>query len=299
MAVKNNIRISLGPITYYWSEQQISDFYHDIAKTNVDIVYLGEVICAKRRTQDYNGWLEIGRFLQKQGKQVILSTLTLIEAQSDIKTIKKICRNDEFLVEANDIATVQILSDLNLPFVTGPSVNIYNSQTLKILQKKGLKRWVMPVELSRQTLLDFQQKIDFDIETEIFTFGKMPLAYSARCYTARAYNLSKDDCQYKCIDDSDGKLLKTKEQQKFLNINGIQMQSAATSNLLNEIKNEKDANIDVVRINPQSKFTPDIIEVFNQTLKENNPINKDKLKKYILGESCNGYWFNSPGMNLL
>jgi hypothetical protein len=45
------------------------------------------------------------------------------------------------------------------------------------------------------------------IATEVFAFGRMPLAFSARCFTARHHRLNKDDCDFRCIDAPDGLLL--------------------------------------------------------------------------------------------
>jgi collagenase-like PrtC family protease len=42
------------------------------------------------------------------------------------------------------------------------------------------------------------------METELFGYGRLPLAFSARCFTARHYNLQKDDCQFRCLDHPDG-----------------------------------------------------------------------------------------------
>ena len=39
-------------------------------------------------------------------------------------------------------------------FVAGPAVNIYNQHTLALLARRGLRRWVMPFELSRTTLAE-------------------------------------------------------------------------------------------------------------------------------------------------
>ncbi len=39
------MRISLGPLYYYWSRQQVLDFYADVAEAPIDTVYLGEVVC--------------------------------------------------------------------------------------------------------------------------------------------------------------------------------------------------------------------------------------------------------------
>jgi collagenase-like PrtC family protease len=110
------------------------------------------------------------------------------------------------MVEANDVAAVQILSKAGKPFVTGPSVNIYNQRSLSLLARKGLKRWVLPVELSLETLKALQAQRPEDVETEMFALGRLPLAWSARCYTARSHNLPKDDCRFVCMDYPDGPL---------------------------------------------------------------------------------------------
>ena len=44
------------------------------------------------------------------------------------------------------------------------------------------------------------------MQTEVFGFGRMPLAFSARCFTAR-HQPAKDDCRFSCIDHPDGSLL--------------------------------------------------------------------------------------------
>jgi len=88
------------------------------------------------------------------------------------------------------------------------------------LAKQGLKRWVLPVELSRQTLADMQRLRPDGVETEVLVYGRLPLAYSARCFTARAHNLPKDDCQFRCLDYPDGLPLSTREGEDFLVLNG-------------------------------------------------------------------------------
>jgi collagenase-like PrtC family protease len=93
----------------------------------------------------------------------------------------------------------------------------------------------MPVELSRETLASIQAERPDKVETEVFVYGRLPLAYSARCFTARYHDLPKDDCQYRCLDDPEGLTVSTREGQAFLTINGIQTQSAQTCNLLPEL----------------------------------------------------------------
>ena len=291
-------QLALGPILYYWSKELTEDFYRRVADTAVDIVYLGETVCSKRRIMRTNDWIRIGEQLQAQGKTVILSTLTLLEAASELSALKRLCVESPFLIEANDIAAVQILNELGKPFVTGPSVNIYNRRTLQKLSEKGLRRWTLPVELSAVELAEFQQHRPDNIETEVFAWGRLPLAYSARCFTARAENLPKDDCQFCCLDYPDGLLLSTREDEAFLCINGIQTQSARTVNLIGEIDRFIDLGVDVLRISPQSHNTIDIIERFTAVLKGPHAAKRfnTELEGWMPTMACNGYWNGDAGM---
>jgi collagenase-like PrtC family protease len=293
----NTMRLSIGPIQYFWERQQVLDFYEQAADSAAEIVYLGEAICSKRRLIKTDDWLAIGRELEQSGKEVILSSLTLLEAASELGALKKLCRNDAFMVEANDVAAIQFLSASGKNFVTGPSINIYNHRSLRLLAGKGLKRWVLPVELGLVTLKDLQARRPEGIETEVFALGRLPLAYSARCYTARSHNLPKDDCQYKCLDYPDGRLLKTQEDQDFLILNGIQTQSALTHQVLDQLSELKAMRVDVLRISPQSRDTFRIIEIFDAARDgaDLGPAREELLSLLPLG-ACNGYLVAQAGM---
>lgn len=290
-----SMKISLGPLLYFWERNTIYDFYEQIARTPVDIVYLGETVCAKRRQLSLHDWLDLAYTLKACGKQVILSTLTLLESESELSQLRKICQNGDFLVEANDMSAVQILSEQGIPFVAGPFINIYNAQTLHLLVKNGLQRWVMPVELSRQSLDQILQEakrlgIDDQFETEVFSYGKLPLAFSARCFTARAFNIPKDNCQLICGQHPDGMPLQSQEGDKVFTINGIQTQSGSTYNLLPQIPAMRSLGVDVIRLSPQSKDIDEVIHQFHQ-------VRVDGVDNVDIGsESCNGYWFQRAGM---
>jgi collagenase-like PrtC family protease len=291
-------RLSLGPVQYFWSRDTLLDFYAQVAEAPVDIVYLGETVCAKRRSLRLDDWLGLADDLVGAGKQVVLSTLALIEAESELKTLRRVCGNGRFLVEANDMAAVQLLAG-HVGFVAGPFVNIYNQHTLAALARLGLRRWGMPVELSRDTLGAIQAERPAGVETEIYAWGRLPLALSARCFTARAHNLPKDDCQLRCLDYPDGMTLSTREDQRFLALNGIQTQSAQTYSLLHEIDDIRACGVDVLRISPQSRNTLQIIETFAAVLSGGlePPAASATLAGWMPTGPCDGYWSGRPGLN--
>ena len=292
-------KLSLAPVQYYWDKETMFEFYKNIAKSQIDIVYLGETVCSKGKLLRRDDWLDIAHKLQAAGKEVVLSSMTLIEANSEIASLKSLCKNAEFMIEANDMSAVQLLKGKS--FVTGPAINIYNPSSLKVLVNHGLKRWVLPVELSREALADMQNTKHDDVETEVMVYGRLPLAYSARCFTARSHNLPKDDCQFRCLDYPDGLLLSTQEKQKFLVLNGIQTQSAKTANLISELDQLIDLKVNIFRISPSSNHTPEIIDIFYKALHDNYNINKANKELQALmptGGSCNGYWYGESGMDL-
>jgi collagenase-like PrtC family protease len=289
------MKLSLGPVLYYWSREELYTFYEEACDLPVDIIYLGETVCSKRRSLRTDDWLALARKLSRQsGKQIVLSTLSLLEAESELKTLRKICENGDLLVEANDMAAVQILSRMGLPFVTGPTVNIYNGETLKVLEQAGLRRWVMPLELSRSTLCTLKAALPQGVEREIFAYGRMPLTLSARCFTARSHNLPKDDCQYKCIDYPEGRLVSTQNGEPFLVLNGIQTLSARSCNLLGEIDELRSNGADILRISPQYRHTGPIVRAFRQAIGGGAQAD---LRSFSPLGFCNGYWHEDAGMH--
>jgi collagenase-like PrtC family protease len=296
------MRLSLGPILYLWPKTTVEAFYQQLVNSEVDVIYLGETVCAKRRYVKPAEWIELARQLTSSGKQIVLSTLALIEAGSDMAGVKRMCNNGELLVEANEMGAVRMIAEQKLPFVGGHGLNIYNAYTLKILQKQGLMRWVMPVELNAATLADIlaeAQKLGIrnSIETEVFSFGKMPLAYSARCFTARYRNTPKDDCKFVCGDYADGLPMNSQEGEKFFTINGIQTQSGRVQHLLPHWQEMQKIGVDILRISPQSQHTAEIVYRYHEVISGKST--NHEVTPWLNAPACDGYWLGKPGMDYI
>ncbi len=291
------MKISCGPIPYFWKRHKVFDFYKSLETTKVDVVYLGETICSKRREVAFEDWLEIADRLKMAGKEVVLSTLTLIEAASELSYQKRIIKNGCYKVEANDMAAIHKLSGQQ-PFVIGPHINIYNNHSLELFHKLGGYRWVIPVELGKDVISELLQQRPAGMETEILAFGNLPLAFSARCYTARSHNRPKDSCGFICQEYPDGLPLFTQENEAFLVLNGIQTQSAAKQNLVTTLDEIIEKGIDIIRIMPQSEGMQEIIEVFHAVMNEELPVETAliRLAKFEGYGRCNGYWSGKEGM---
>lgn len=290
-------KLALGPILTYWPRAVVFDFYQAIAASAADIVYLGETVCSRRHELRLADWLDVADLLAASGKQVLLSTQALIESGSELAALRKITDNGRFEVEANDMGAVRCLQN-RVPFVAGPHLNLYSGPTLALLAELGARRWVMPLEMGRGALAQMLAGRPPGIETEVFAYGRMPLAFSARCFTARNRNLPKDDCRFSCLEHPDGLLLRTRDAEPFLVLNGTQTQSARVYNLVGELDDMRALGVDVLRISPQASGTGEVLAAFDRARRGllSAVEARAAIEPWLPAEACDGYWFGRPGM---
>lgn len=289
------MRLSLAPLPFFWDAALVANFYAEIAHTAIDIVYLGETVCYKRRGLRLIDWIAIGEMLAGHGKEVVLSSLVLVDGEAELKATKRLCANGRFGIEANDMSAVSLCQ--GQPFVAGATLNIYNEDALGILAEAGATRFVAPLELSGTALGQLRAAGPPGMMCEVLAFGRPALAYSTRCFSARHADRGKDGCEWVCEQQPEGILVRTQEDASFLTLNGLQVHTAQSVNYLGEIESLGLAQVDILRIMPELRDTPVIIDAFRGVLDQRytKPEGIAKLAPFMQGLGGNGYWRGAAG----
>lgn len=286
------MKLSLGPLQYFWPRETTLAFYRAAAAWPLDIVYLGETVCSKRRELRTKDWLALTHDLRAAGKEVVLSSLALIEAESELGGLVHLLEDGGGWIEANDLSAVQLCRERGVPFVAGPSLNVYNHRALALLMEDGLRRWVPGVEQGRALIADVLDGLRGDgiapPELEVVVLGRPSLAWSARCFTARALDLAKDQCGFRCIDYPDGLPLATREGRPFLRINGIQVQGEDIVDLGPELEDLRALGVGVLRVCPRAEGTADALAHYDRARR--SPVPPPAIA------ARSGYWHGEPGM---
>ncbi len=288
------MKLSLGPLQYFWPRERALAFYREAVRWPLDIIYLGETVCSKRRELGTGDWVALAQELADSGKQIVLSSLALIEAESELGVLKRLIDSGQGWIEANDLSAVQLCRERRVPFVGGPSLNVYNHAALAMLMDDGLRRWVPGVEQGRALVAELRAALEATDrrmpELEVIAYGRLPLAYSARCFTARALDVPKDQCGFRCIDYPDGLALATREGTPLLRINGIQILGDEVTDLGPELPELRELGVDVLRLYPRHEGMAEVIAHYDKARREALPPPR-------LG-ARNGYWHGDPGMAL-
>lgn len=287
------MQLTLGPLQYFWPRERTLAFYREAAHWPLHTIYLGETVCSKRRELRTRDWIALAEELASSGRQVVLSSLALIEAESELSALLRLVEHGTFWIEANDLSAVQLCRERGVPFVAGPSLNVYNHEALAMLIEDGLQRWVPGVEQGQLLVAELLAALDARStprpQVEVIAWGRLPLSYSARCFTARALDVAKDQCGFRCIEHPDGLPLATREGRPFLRINGIQVQGEETTDLSPELHVLRGMGVDLLRLYPQADGMQAAVEHFDQALRADGAVRP-------LGQR-NGYWHGEPGMS--
>jgi collagenase-like PrtC family protease len=292
-------KLSLGPLLFHWSPEKIRDFYFRIAdEAPVDTVHIGETVCAKRLPLIEGALDDARERLLRAGKEVVLSTLAIVADDKDMAHTAKLAGERGLLVEANDIAALASLD--GLPHMIGPFVNVYNEETLNFLAARGAARICLPPELHAEAIAALADRTD--VELEVFAFGRVPLALSARCYHARVNNLHKDNCRFVCNQDPDGMIVKTLTGEPFLAVNGVQTLSFAYNNLIGELAALRRIGVHRFRLSPHDTDMAAIAATFRDAL--DGVIDAEEAKRRLAREMpearfANGFFHHREGMRFL
>ncbi|MGN7611063.1 U32 family peptidase [Magnetococcales bacterium HHB-1] len=300
------MKISIGPVLFDWGKEKLYQFYQQMAfETPADRLYIGEVVCSKRQQLSPQEMANLIETLKPSGKELIISTLGLVmsnEEQETIHELAQVAKDLEIKIEANDMAGVSVAENKKVPFIAGPHINIYNPETILFLQELGATGVVFPVELPKahiQGIIDGLPKKE-GLERELFVYGKIPLTFSARCYTARAFELSKANCQFKCGEFPDGLPVDTLENSPILTINGVQMMSNPLYNLIESTQDLQQIGLTTLRLSPSSQGMDKVIDLWSARLAKKISSEEafQALKENAATESfCNGYFLDNSGLS--
>jgi collagenase-like PrtC family protease len=262
MSNNKTMTLTMGPVLFNWDPDKWREFYFRIAdEAPVERVVVGEIVCSKRAPFFDKHLPDVIERLTAAGKQVFFGSQILVmnklerQAQAELNELG-------FPVEANDLSAVSLLK--GRPFAAGPFLNIYNEHALKVFEGHGATHITLPGELSLASIGPIVKAAR--VPVEVFAFGRMPLAISARCYHARSHGLSKDGCQYVCNKDPNGLDVDTLDGDPFLAVNGVQTLSYTVHNVLEDIPELQAAGISGLRLSPQNIDMVEVARIFRETL---------------------------------
>ena len=292
------MELTLGPVLFDWNQDEFFRFYEEAAGMDVDRVYIGEVVCTRKLGFSRSDLKAIIKLLEDAGKKVTLSSLAVISNEDELEFTRALLSHP-CSIEANDMAVFNMADPAVREVFAGPHITAYNAPTIEFLKSIGVKRVTFPVELSKES---FEHGIrQTGIFAEIFAHGKVPLAFSWRCYTSRAFGLTKTGCKHDCLKYPDGMDLKTVDGEPVFTVNGTSILSANTYTLIEFVDSLREAGAGALRISPQYRHTGKIVEVFRARMSGaiGDKEALSELKAVTEGGFSNGWYLGGAGKDYL
>ncbi|MBI5887500.1 MAG: U32 family peptidase [Deltaproteobacteria bacterium] len=292
------MELTLGPVLFEWKRDEILRFYDEAARMPVDRVYVGEVVCSKKKALTTADIGSVAGMLRQAGKKVVLSSLAVVSNEEELSAVRELA-DLPFDAEANDMSVFNIVEGKGKTIFAGPHITSYNAPTIDFLKSLGVRRVVFPVELSGESMAyNIKQT---GMAGEVFAHGKAPLAFSWRCYTSRAFGLTKGQCQRDCVKYPDGLEIKTVGGEPVFTINGTSLLSAAVYTLIEHVDDMREKGVAALRISPQYKGTARIADIWRKRI--NGEISPEDALRELGATSqsgfCNGWYTGKAGKDYI
>lgn len=249
------------------------------------------------------------KFCHLYGVKAYITVNTIIfdnEIDEFINYIKFLYDNNVDAVIIQDFGMIRKLRELfpDLEIHASTQMHNHNENGISLLKNLGVKRAVLARELS----LDEINKINVDIEKEVFVHGALCVCYSGCCLFS-AMNSNRSGNRGECIA-SCRLPYKLKKNDKTVDLKDEYLLSTKELNTINNIDKLIESNITSLKIEGRMK-SPEYVGFVTKIYREaidsyyqgkKYVIDEEKLNKMKLlynREYTNGYLFNDYGKKLM
>lgn len=249
MALGDDFELSLGAAPTNWGRRRLRRFYQQIARhERIARVYVGEVSCTKRRVLSADFFEEMCGLLTDGGVEVVLATPPIITSRLEFDELASLAEIAPAL-EANNPGTVALWRERfsEKTLVLGPYLDVYNEVAARFWRDAGASRVVAPIDIELETLSRMVEV--FPRATEVVALGRPALAFSWRCYAARAFGKLGRECAFECYRTREIRL-ETLEGERLLAANGKAVYADRVYAPLRSFAGLRTSGVTTLRIEP-------------------------------------------------